>query len=125
MKWDHEHIEFLRDGWNSGKSSRTIAGDMFTAFRVNLSANAIIGKARKLGLGPHPNGNGPVGDARKPIIDQLRGYGYTVYTAKCAWPLDDTPCTKHAKHGKPYCQDHCARAYVKPKTNAMDNARFG
>ena len=98
---------------------------MFTAFRVNLSANAIIGKARKLGLGPHPNGNGPVGDAIKPIVDQLRGYGDTVYTAKCAWPLDDTPCTKHAKHGKPYCQDHCARAYVKPKTNAMDNARFG
>jgi GcrA cell cycle regulator len=44
-----------------------------------------------------------------------------IFTGQCKWPLwgDEKPthayCGGPAEPGKPYCAEHCARAYTKPK----------
>lgn len=47
--WTEEQEAALRDGWARGDSTRTISG------AVGMSRNAIIGKARRMGLDRRPS----------------------------------------------------------------------
>ena len=43
--------QLLRDGWARGDSKATIAANI----GMDITANAVGGRARRLNLGPHPN----------------------------------------------------------------------
>jgi GcrA cell cycle regulator len=125
-----------------GFSFTEIATALSKAFNLNITRNACIGKARRLGL--------PMRDAtpRLPIEKKLRkrvrvdapippsverlfgstpADGLTIYETRegdCKWPLgkvEDHPpymyCGHPAELGRPYCITHTDIAYNKPKVS--------
>jgi hypothetical protein len=51
--WNEQHVALLREQWPAGTPVAVIAA------KVCKTRNAVIGKADRLGLGPHPNVRGP------------------------------------------------------------------
>lgn len=50
-RWTDHQIEVLRHGWEQGRTARQIAEDLGGA----VTRNAVIGKARRLGLEQRPS----------------------------------------------------------------------
>ena len=115
-----------------------IAAAMSSDFNLNLTRNACIGKARRIGL-PMREGTPrqPVKGKEKmmrkrvdaPIIHAVErpldlNDTLTIYQLRegdCKWPLgkvEDTPpyafCGHPAPIGMPYCPKHARKAYSKP-----------
>jgi GcrA cell cycle regulator len=66
MVWDEETIRLLRDLWTQGHSTAEIGR------RLNVSKNAIVGKAHRLDLDARPS---PIRrDAPKPAMDRPAPY---------------------------------------------------
>lgn len=116
MVWTEERIELLKALWADGLTTGEIGK------RLDVSKNAVVGKAHRLGLKARPS---PIKRTRKqpkqaapekpaaPASPMAELTGPT-----CRWPFGDPKepgfhfCGKPALPGKPYCGEHAAIAYV-------------
>ncbi|GLR78041.1 global cell cycle regulator GcrA-like protein [Azospirillum oryzae] len=104
MSWTDERIQQLKDLWSQGLSASEIADIL-----GDITRNAVIGKAHRLGLSGRPS---PI--KKKPT----RGATILALTERmCKWPVGDPKhqdfhfCGKNALPGMPYCAEHAALAY--------------
>ena len=117
--WTQDRIDSLGQLWTEGLSTAEIGR------RLGVSKNAVVGKAHRLSLTPRPS---PVkivpGQPRRrpqPRIVELVG-------PSCCWPVGHPGekgfhfCGERPVAGKPYCADHAAVAYVRPKNRGSDAA---
>lgn len=126
MSWTDEKVGELRRLWDTGYSASAIGR------QIGLSKNAVIGKAHRLGLKPRPS---PIkrrlptpalatpltrpeptpepAPMPMPPAPQERANG-----PSCNWPIGDPGekefrfCGRPSIPGKPYCAEHCAKAYI-------------
>jgi len=129
VEWTPERIKVLIALWEEGLPTSEIGR------RLGVTKNAVVGKVHRLGLKKRQSPirqsaatsaqpkkpkkvAAPAPTATKlPSGDVVRLEELTA--AMCCWPEGEpgTPefhfCGKSAVPEKPYCEDHCARAYVK------------
>ncbi|RME67195.1 MAG: global cell cycle regulator GcrA-like protein, partial [Alphaproteobacteria bacterium] len=119
MSWTDERIAKLRKLWDDGLSASQIAQKL-----GNVTRNAVIGKAHRLGLKARPS---PVKQETPPPKAAPKKPKSAAKPAKvtlldlnermCKWPIghpgeaDFHFCGKKAEAGFPYCSAHCAEAY--------------
>ena len=126
MSWTEERIDDLRRLWDAGYSASAIGK------QIGMSKNAVIGKAHRLGLRARPS---PIRrSAPKPILTgRIRLEEPRTEPAPppppvrprriargstCLWPIGDPGdtdfrfCEEPVAEGKPYCAEHCAKAYI-------------
>ncbi len=122
MSWTDERVEQLKEMWQRGMSANEIAQEL-----GDVTRNAVIGKAHRLGLSGRPS----------PIRKKSKGVSILDLTERmCKWPIGDPKspdfrfCGKPSLPGKPYCGEHCAIAYQSPNKkrgegddNRASNAR--
>ena len=110
MTWTAERVSELRKLWATGASTAEIGR------RLGVSKNAVVGKAHRTGLAPRPS---PI---RRPAVMPPPARPMRVAAvgrARCKWPFGDPQhddfhfCEAAAMAGKPYCAEHCARAYTR------------
>lgn len=117
--WTEERIEALGRLWAEGLSTAEIGR------RIGVTKNAVVGKAHRLHLTPRPS---PVKPSDKPrrrksALKALENQGPT-----CSWPLGHPGekgfhfCGARSLPGKPYCGEHAAVAYVRPKSHGSNAA---
>ncbi len=130
MSWTDERITELTRLWTAGYSASAI-GRM-----LGVSKNAVVGKAHRMRLQgrPSPIRRDQRAPARRrvPMPSQpmdrrpaapVPPPRWTVRRREaggpaCLWPLGDPGeadfhfCGAPAVEGKPYCPEHCARAYI-------------
>jgi GcrA cell cycle regulator len=106
--WTQERVEALGKLWREGHSTAEIGR------RLGLTKNAVVGKAHRLELDPRPS---PVKLVPKPrIIPDFTG-------PTCSWPIGHPGektfhfCAAKPVGGKPYCAEHVALAYIKPRNS--------
>ena len=110
MPWTEELISDLVGLWSKGLSTAEIGR------RLGVTKNAVVGKAHRLALEPRPS---PIIHRAKPV-DTYNG-------PRCQWPEGHPGeaefhfCSAPVVEGRPYCPDHCRRAYMPPKP-ASDKA---
>lgn len=109
--WTEDRVSSLGVLWGEGLSTAEIGR------RLGVTKNAVVGKAHRLSLTPRPSPvkfNGPRPPRRKNRVIEVAG-------PTCSWPMghpgdkDFHFCGAHPLPGKPYCADHAARAYLRPK----------
>ncbi len=125
MTWTDERISDLIRLWDSGHSASHIGKVL------GVSKNAVIGKAHRLKLPPRPSpirrSPGPRIPKPAPMAKRTpKAPSRPVFRATrprhgapaCLWPIGDPGdedfhfCGGTTVPGKPYCDEHCARAYV-------------
>ena len=106
--WTPELIEKLVALWDEGLPTAEIGR------RLAISKNAVIGKAHRLALKPRPS---PL--KSPPVRRRVVGMA----PPACTWPQGHPGekgfrfCGKRPVAGKPYCAEHAALAYVRPKSH--------
>ena len=101
MEWTAERVVLLKELWGEGLSARQIA-DILT----QVTRNAVIGKAHRLGLSTRATPSKPVISMLNPVIDRA-----------CQWPIGDPGeaefhfCGQTSTLNRLYCNDHCLMAY--------------
>lgn len=126
--WTPAKEKVLRGLWGYGLSAREIG------LKMGASRNAVIGKARRMGLTttvppakPQPMVKPPV---KVPEYTTLHAAMMGLTPESCRWvsgdPCKDIMafCGEQALKNKPYCQKHCHIAYnnfSKPKTSTGQN----
>lgn len=125
MTWTEERISDLIRLWEAGHSASHIGK------ALGVSKNAVIGKAHRLKLPPRPS---PIRRSARPKVPRPAPIAKRVPTVRpkpvfratrpqhgapsCLWPFGDPGdadfhfCGAATIAGKPYCEEHCARAYV-------------
>lgn len=123
MSWTEERVALLRQLWGSGKSASEIAEML-----GDVSRNAVIGKAHRLGLSgrPSPIRKKKQGEPERKVV------GATILNLTdrmCKWPIGDPKeadfhfCAR-ATHGSlPYCAEHAAIAYQPPGKRRDDDQK--
>ena len=106
-EWTPMRVGALIAFWKEGLPTSEIGQ------RLRVTKNAVVGKAHRLGLAKrHPSTHEKPEEAEIIKLDRL-GAGM------CSWPEGEPGteafqfCGRPAVAGKPYCGEHCARAYVK------------
>lgn len=130
MEWTPERIKVLIALWEEGLPTSEIGR------RLGVTKNSVVGKVHRLSLKKRQSPIRHAGSAgttqskkAKKVVAQAetsppRSGGDVVRleqltAAMCCWPEGEpgTPdfhfCGKSAAPDKPYCEAHCARAYVK------------
>jgi GcrA cell cycle regulator len=103
--WTPDLISQLGALWRQGLSTAEIGR------RLGVTKNAVVGKAHRLALDPRPS---PLKRPPAPRFTSHPG-------PSCSWPTGHPGeksfrfCGKRPVAGKPYCAEHAALAYVKPK----------
>jgi GcrA cell cycle regulator len=106
MAWTEEAVEILKTMWVEGRSAREIGE------RVEMTRNAVIGKANRLGLSHKSKAAKSKVEAKPQPMNPL-----DLNEKMCRWPIghpgeeDFHFCGAPRVSGRPYCQDHCAIAY--------------
>lgn len=137
MAWTDEKVEILTQLWGKGHSASEIAriiGD--------VSRNAVIGKAHRLGLSGRPK-TAPVAKP-KPVVRRrspvekprsvyiaegpIIGAGILDLTERmCRWPIGDPKtsdfkfCGRKLGGGTTYCTEHASMAYQPPQSRRRDD----
>ena len=111
--WTKSKVDKLSNMWSKGIPARQIADKL-----GNISRNAVIGKANRLGLSKKLKEKEFVKEKRElnvsSLIADMRG---------CKWPIghpgddDFYFCGKEVIPGKPYCGEHCLIAYRRKDSN--------
>ena len=134
--WTQERIDLLTKLWAEGLSAADIGK------QLDITKNSVVGKVHRLGLPKRQSPIKRVENDDQPVAPKKKAKAeapklITLATLKggmCAWPQGEpgTPefqfCGKQSVPGKPYCLDHCARAYVKSSKgdgNASRNQKQG
>jgi GcrA cell cycle regulator len=105
LTWTPERIEALTRLWEEGVTTAEIGR------RIGVTKNAVIGKVHRIGLVPRVVKEAPA--PRRNVFD-FNG-------AVCMWPIghpgdeDFHFCGTPPAGGKPYCAQHAALAYIRPK----------
>ena len=106
--WTPERIEHLKLLWDEGVTTAEIGR------RIGVSKNAVVGKVHRIGLVPRVITEKPA--PRRNVFD---------FTGPvCMWPIghptdhDFHFCGGRPINGKPYCEHHVAKAYLRPKEKA-------
>jgi GcrA cell cycle regulator len=113
--WTEERIAQLAELWHQGLSTAEIGR------RLGISKNAIIGKAHRLALPPRPSPLKNPPAPKPPTVVEFAG-------PTCSWPFGHPGekgfhfCGARPLPGKPYCAEHAARAYVRPKERSTNAA---
>jgi GcrA cell cycle regulator len=103
--WTPERIAQLKQLWEEGVTTAEIGR------RIGVTKNAVIGKVHRIGLVPRV-----VKEAPPPRRNVFEFTG-----PACMWPIghpndDDFHfCGGRPVSGKPYCEAHAAKAYIRPK----------
>jgi GcrA cell cycle regulator len=119
--WTQERVEQLGALWSEGLSTAEIGR------RLGLTKNAVVGKAHRLCLPPRPS---PVKfrPAPEPEVRPTVVIDFPKGGTGCLWPHGHPGekgfhfCGDRQLTGKPYCAEHAAIAYVKPKEKDRSNA---
>ncbi len=109
--WTDERVEELKRLWGEGLTT----GEIGKA--LDVSKNAVVGKAHRLGLKGRPS---PIkrGKAQRAKAEPKIRSVIELSAHTCRWPIGDPRepgfhfCGKPAMSGKPYCAEHAAVAYV-------------
>lgn len=141
MTWTAERVAELSRLWESGYSASAI-GKM-----LGVTKNAVVGKAHRMRLESRPS---PIRRDRRPRVRMRRRVPLLTRSSDgqpsapvprptrwilrrdgkgpgCLWPHGDPGdpdfhfCGATSVEGKPYCPDHCARAYI-TRQRAEDQA---
>lgn len=103
--WTPERLEQLKLLWEEGVTTAEIGR------RIGVSKNAVIGKVHRIGLVPRIVKEAP--PPKRNVFD----FAGPV----CMWPIghptdeDFRFCGGRPVAGKPYCTEHAAVAYVRPR----------
>ena len=104
--WTKAKVEKLTKFWGQGVSARDIASKL-----GNISRNAVIGKANRLGLSKKSSAT------KIPLTNNITISSLVPNMSGCKWPIghpgdsDFYFCGKPVIPGKPYCGEHCLIAY--------------
>ena len=107
--WTDKHVATLRKLWPTGQTAASI-GKL-----IGKSKNAVIGKAKRLGLATK-SGVERAEERRMRELLESQAQEQT-FTKKCAWPIGDPLqpdfhyCGEDSAPDKPYCESHCGIAY--------------
>jgi GcrA cell cycle regulator len=108
--WTAERVAELGKLWSEGLSTSEIGR------RLGLTKNAVVGKAHRLALQSRPS---PL--KSPPMPRPTRVVAVSFNGPSCCWPFGHPGeknfhfCGARNLPGKPYCAEHAAIAYVKPK----------
>jgi GcrA cell cycle regulator len=133
MAWTEDRVDKLKALWKKGLSASQIAEEL----GENITRNAVIGKAHRLGLSSRPSPvKKPAQAKRKPAAKKAapaapkepkpeeKPEKITILELTdriCKWPLghpgeDDFQfCGRPSVAGQPYCTFHGAMAYQAPQ----------
>jgi len=113
FEWTPERITMLMALWEEGLTASVIGE------RLGTTKNAVVGKVHRLGLPKRVTSNRAASTPlrKKPAsgiikLDKLS-------SGMCCWPEGDPGtdafrfCGGPAVPEKPYCEEHCRRAYVR------------
>ena len=109
--WTPELVQNLARLWDEGHSTAEIGR------RLGVSKNAVVGKAHRLALTPRPS------PLKRPPMRRPAPSVAATGSGNCSWPTghpgdrDFGFCGKRTLAGKPYCAEHAAMAYVRPKNH--------
>ena len=106
-EWTPVRVGVLIGFWKEGLPTSEIGR------RLQVTKNAVVGKVHRLGLAK-----------RRPSVDRKPKEAEIIKldalgAGMCSWPEGEPGtdafrfCGRPAVDGKPYCGEHCARAYVK------------
>ncbi len=120
--WTKSKVDRLSSMWAKGVPARQISEKL-----GNISRNAVIGKANRLGLSKKLKEKEPSKENKdnkelnvSSLIASMKG---------CKWPIghpgdeDFYFCGKEVIPGKPYCGEHCLSAYRR-KDNSQKIKKF-
>ncbi|MDG2319548.1 MAG: GcrA family cell cycle regulator [Rhodospirillaceae bacterium] len=120
--WTDDRIAKLKKLWSEGLTTGEIGK------RLGVSKNAVVGKAHRLALKSRPSPIRRAGVKPEPK-EETRVYTLADLNSQtCRWPHGDPKednfhfCGNPILHGKPYCLDHCAAAYVGSNKNRSENS---
>ena len=105
--WTKQKVDKLTKLWEQGISAREIANKL-----GEVSRNAVIGKANRLGLSKKAENTEKKIEALHIDVNSL-----VPNMSGCKWPIghpgdkDFYFCGKEVIPGKPYCGEHCVIAY--------------
>ena len=108
FEWTPERVAELTKLWATGLSASEIGR------RMGITKNAVVGKVRRLDLTMR---RAPAPPKRAPSVVTLDRLASNM----CSWPQGEPGsedfrfCGHPALPGKPYCDTHCAMAYVPAK----------
>ena len=117
--WTKSKIDKLSTLWSKGIPAREIAEKL-----GDVSRNAVIGKANRLGLSKKLNKKEVIKDSKEITVN-----GLIASMKGCKWPIghpgdeDFYFCGKEVIPGKPYCGEHCLVAYRR-KDNSQKIKKF-
>ena len=104
--WTKTKVEKLSKLWGQGVSARDIAENL-----GNISRNAVIGKANRLGLSKK------LSSENKTIKKKISASLLVPNMSGCKWPIGHPGdsvfyfCGYPTIPGQPYCGEHCLIAY--------------
>ena len=117
--WTKSKIDKLSTLWSKGIPAREIAEKL-----GDVSRNAVIGKANRLGLSKKLREKKVINDSKDITVN-----GLIASMKGCKWPIghpgdeDFYFCGKEVIPGKPYCGEHCLIAYRR-KDNSQKIKKF-
>ena len=111
--WTKSKVDKLSSMWAKGIPAREIAEKL-----GNVSRNAVIGKANRLGLSKKIKQKESIKETKSTSLNSL-----IANMKGCKWPIghpgdeDFYFCGKEVIPGKPYCGEHCLIAYRRKDSN--------
>jgi GcrA cell cycle regulator len=112
--WTSDRIDALAKLWTEGLSTAEIGR------RLGVTKNSVVGKAHRLALEPRPSPLKFIDKPKERPLPKIVEMG----GPSCSWPIghpgdkDFHFCGARAMTSKPYCADHAAVAYVRPKSSS-------
>ncbi|MBT5263747.1 MAG: global cell cycle regulator GcrA-like protein [Rhodospirillaceae bacterium] len=117
--WNEDRLTALKKLWGEGLSITQIG------LAIGVSRNAVVGKVHRMGL---PKRQSPILRSDKPRTPRRRKstpLGLADWDrGKCSWPIGDPKnedfkfCGEKIVAGRPYCEEHCVKAYTTLKESA-------
>lgn len=109
-EWTPQRISALVALWDEGLPTSEIGR------RLGITKNAVIGKVHRLGLSKRGS---PIKEKPKDEIDETLVTLSKLRPGMCSWPIGEPDqanfhfCGSSSVDGKPYCREHCAKAYIR------------
>ncbi len=118
IDWTPERTSTLIALWEEGLTTSEMGR------RLGVTKNAVVGKVHRIGL---PKRNSPIRRQPKPEpveVVKMERLGLDM----CSWPEGEPGteefhfCGRPAEADRPYCPEHCAKAYVRSSKGKVARA---